>query len=288
MLLTVSHLLRLGSARLCLRDDLQETATQDARQLLQMATGLSRVEMLATPERAVGAEVADRYDALLERRLRAEPVQYLRGSQEFYGREFAVSPAVLIPRPETELIVDTVLRLFADRAWPLRMADVGTGSGVLAVTLALEYPHSMAVGLDVSPEALAVARMNAEALGLGRRMLMGDVRFSESDLLAAVHDESFDVIVSNPPYVPLVDLPTLHAQVREHEPHLALFGGADGHDVLRRLVPQAWARLVPGGWLLLETAGRTPVLDTLLRGWSDVEFVRDLQGIERIAVARRS
>ena len=102
-----------------------------------------------------------------------------------------------------------------------------------------------------------------------------------------MHDESFDLIVSNPPYVPLADAPDLHAQVREHEPHLALFGGEDGHNVLRRLIPQAWERLVPGGWLLLETAGRTPVLDRLMDGWADVRFVRDLQGVERITVARR-
>ena len=270
-----------------MREDLRETAMLDARQLLEAATGVGRVGMLAAPERTLTAAEAERFEALLERRLRAEPVQYLRGSQEFYGRPFLVTPAVLIPRPETELIVSEVLGLFADRHWPLRMADVGTGSGVLAVTLALEYPEATVVGLDVSGEALEVAVRNAEALGLGRRMLGGGVRFLRSDLLASVHDESFDVIVSNPPYVPLADAPDLHAQVREHEPHLALFGGEDGHNVLRRLIPQAWERLVPGGWLLLETAGRTPVLDRLMDGWADVRFVRDLQGVERITVARR-
>jgi release factor glutamine methyltransferase len=270
-----------------LREDLRNTAVQDARQLLEVATGLSRVGMLAAPERLLGGEEMSRYGGLLERRLGAEPVQYLRGSQEFYGRPFAVTPAVLIPRPETELIVDEVLRLFADQQWPLRMADVGTGGGVLAVTLALEYPEATVVGLDISRDALAVAQRNAESLGLGRRMLQGGVRFAESDLLAAVHDESFDVIVSNPPYVPLVDAPSLHAQVREHEPHLALFGGEDGHDVLRRLIPQAWERLVAGGWLLLETGGRTPVLDALLAGWSEVHHLQDLRGVARVTAARR-
>ncbi len=270
-----------------MREDLRDNAALDARQLLEVATGLSRVGMLADPDRLLGAEEVVRYEALLERRLQAEPVQYMRGSQEFYGRQFLVTPDVLIPRPETELIADEVLRLFTDRQWPLRIADVGTGSGVLAVTLALDYTKATVVGLDVSLEALAVARRNAEGLGLGRRMLQGGVRFAESDLLDFVHDESFDVIVSNPPYVPLADAPSLHAQVREHEPHLALFGGADGHDVLRQLIPQAWERLVPGGWLVLETGGRTPVLDTLLSRWSEVRFVRDLQGVERIAMARR-
>ena len=228
-----------------------------------------------------------RFEALLKRRLRAEPVQYLRGSQEFYGRSFAVSPAVLIPRPETELVMETVLELFQDRQWPLRMADVGTGSGVLAVTLALEYPASSVVGLDVSAEALRLAEHNAGALGLERRLLAGGVRFAVSDLLEAVGVDRLDVIVSNPPYVPLVDMDGLHAQVREYEPHLALFGGDDGHDVLRRLVPQAWNRLEPGGWLVLETGGRTALMDDLLKDWAEIRWVQDLQRVERVAVARR-
>lgn len=243
--------------------------------------------MLAAPEHSLTTDEAARFDILLFQRMQAVPIQYLRGSQEFYGRSFAVSPAVLIPRPETELIVDAVLRLFRDRDWPLRLVDVGTGSGVLAVTLALEYPQSSVTAVDLSPNALQVARANATALGLNRRLLDGTVRFLESDLLAAVHDQRFDCIVSNPPYVPQTDAPSLHPQVRDHEPHLALFGGADGHDVLRRLIPEAWNRLVPGGWLLLETAGRTPMLDDLLCHWKEVHFLRDLQGIERIAIARR-
>ena len=119
------------------------------------------------------------------------------------------------------------------------------------------------------------------------RVLGGSVRFTESDLLRAVAGEQFDLIVSNPPYVPLTDRPTLHPQVRDHEPHLALFGGADGHDVLRRLIPEAWDCLAPGGWLLLETGGRSTILEDLLAGWASVDFAKDLQGIERIAIARR-
>ena len=253
--------LRLGAERLALREDLREYAVLDARQLLEMATGVARAGMLAAPERRLTAEEARRFDGLLEQRLRAVPLQYLRGSQEFYGRSFAVSPAVLIPRPETEQIIDRALDLFRDRNWTLRLADVGTGSGVLAVTLALHYPQSSVVALDLSREALRVAQHNAEALGLNDRVLGGSVRFTESDLLRAVAGEQFDLIVSNPPYVPLTDRPTLHPQVRDHEPHLALFGGADGHDVLRRLIPEAWDCLAPGGWLLLETGGRSTILE---------------------------
>ncbi len=279
--------LRLGAERLALREDLREYAVLDARQLLEMATGVARAGMLAAPERRLTAEEARRFDGLLEQRLRAVPLQYLRGSQEFYGRSFAVSPAVLIPRPETEQIIDRALDLFRDRNWTLRLADVGTGSGVLAVTLALHYPQSSVVALDLSREALRVAQHNAEALGLNDRVLGGSVRFTESDLLRAVAGEQFDLIVSNPPYVPLTDRPTLHPQVRDHEPHLALFGGADGHDVLRRLIPEAWDCLAPGGWLLLETGGRSTILEDLLAGWASVDFAKDLQGIERIAIARR-
>ncbi len=286
--MTVTEALRHGSDRLATHEDLRDTAKPDARQLLEIATGLTRVGMLAAPNRELSAKALAKFDGLLERRIAGAPIQYLRGSQEFYGRSFAVSPAVLIPRPETELIVEMSLNLFRERAWPLRIVDVGTGSGVLAVTLALEFPESTVVALDLSTDALKVAQGNAASLGLGHRMLAGTVRFEQSDLLAAAGGERIDLIVSNPPYVPLEDAPELHRQVRDYEPHLALFGGADGHDVLRRLILQAWNCLEPGGWLLLETGGRTAVLDDLLAGWSNVRFLKDLRGIERIAVARRS
>ena len=167
---------------------------------------------------------------------------------------------------------------------PLRIADVGTGSGILAITLSLELPAAEITALDISPAALAVARSNAGALQANPDRL----RFLESDLLEAVaHEPPFDVIVSNPPYIPLADAATLHPQVRDHEPHLALFGGRDGHDVLRRLIPQAWHSLKPGGSLLLETAGRSLALDQLLVPWCNVHYVKDLQQIDRIAVAQR-
>lgn len=279
---TVDDALRFGTMRLSMREDLRENAARDAQQILEIATGLTRVQMLAQPDRPLKEEEAGSFQGMLAQRRHAVPIQHLRGSQEFFGRDFAVSPDVLIPRPETEHVVEEVLRLFPDRRAPLKIADVGTGSGILAVTLALEYPQSLIAALDISPDALAVAQDNAARLGTLSR-----TRILQSDLLAAVEGETFDLIVSNPPYIPLTEKDTLHAQVREYEPHLALFGGADGHDVLRSLIPQAKGALSPGGWLLLETAGRSAIAEELLSGWQQVRWVSDLQGIERIAVAQR-
>ncbi len=278
---TVADALRVGTARLQMRDDLRDNATRDAQQILEIAMGLSRVQMLATPERPLREEEAGSFQGMVAQRRGGVPIQHLRGSQEFFGRSFSVTPDVLIPRPETEGIVEEVLRLCTDRSAPLRIADVGTGSGILAVTLALEYPASVVLALDLSRAALAVARDNASALGAR------NVRFAESDLLAAAGDERFDMIVSNPPYIPLTEAAELHRQVRDHEPHLALFGGEDGLDVIRRLVPQAAAHLRPDGWLLMETAGRSTALDGLFREWN-VHYMKDLQGIERVAAAQHT
>ena len=157
---------------------------------------------------------------------------------------------------------------------------MGTGSGILAITLALEYPRSSVLALDISGPALAMAHINA--VGLNAR----NIRFAHSDLLAAAAGECFDLIVSNPPYIPLSEMAGLHPQVRDHEPHLALFGGEDGLDLYRRLIPRAKLCLYSGSWLLLETAGRSAALDELLQDWRDLHYVNDLQMMERIAAAR--
>lgn len=274
---TVQSALTFGTARLAMSDDLRENAARDAQQILEIATGLTRVQMLAQPDRPLREEEAGSFQGMIAQRRGAVPIQHLRGSQEFFGRDFFVSPDVLIPRPETENVVEEVLRLYPDRNAPLKIADVGTGSGILAVTLALEYPQSSVTALDISTAALREARTNAARLGADR------VVFLESDLMAAVAGQTFDLIVSNPPYIPQHEAPTLHRQVLNHEPHLALFGGEDGLDILRRLIPQAVQHLVPGGWLLLETAGRTAALDDLLKTGKTRHYVADLQGIERIA-----
>lgn len=279
--LTVQSALEWGTEHLERRDDLREHAARDAVQLLEIATGLNRVGMLMRPGQVLSEEEAGSFRGMIAQRRGAVPIQHLRGSQEFFGREFLVSPDVLIPRPETEHLVEEVLRLWPDRSVPLRIADVGTGSGILAVTLALEYKCSSALALDISGPALATAQANAMQLGAR------NVRFAQSDLLAAAANEFFDLIVSNPPYIPLTEAEELHPQVRDHEPHLALFGGADGFDVFRRLIPQASQQLHRDGWLLLETAGRSAALDQLLSDWEHLHSVPDLQGIERVVAAQR-
>ncbi len=281
---TVQDALAFGTARLAMREDLRENAARDAQAILQIASGLTRVQMLAQPDRLLREEEAGAFQGMIAQRRGGVPIQHLRGSQEFFGRDFLVTPDVLIPRPETEHIIEEVLRLCPGRTSPLRFADVGTGSGILAITLALEYPRSTVIALDISPAALDIAKQNAARLGVADR-----VQFLQSDLFEALApQETFDIIVSNPPYIPTVEAGDLHPQVRDHEPHLALFGGEDGLDIMRRLIPQAAQHVTHAGWLLIETAGRTPALDDVLKKIGSVHFVRDLQGIERIVVIQKA
>ena len=211
------------------------------------------------------------YGRYLDERMRGKPTQYITKKQEFYGREFRVSPAVLIPRPETEHLIETVLR----RRKPGLMVDVGTGSGAIAVTLALET-GSPAVATDISAPALAVAVQNA-------RRLQARVDFAETDLLAALADHSAAVVASNPPYVAEGDRETLQREVRDWEPHLALFAADSGLAVYRRLIPEAERVLLPGGLLALELgAGQAEAVAGMLAGWHNLELVNDLQGIPRV------
>ena len=219
---------------------------------------------------------------LVERRCAGEPIQYIIGETEFYGLPFHVTRDVLIPRPETEHLVEKVLSL-AVRFPATRIVDVGTGSGAIAVTLAHKLPQAHITAVDLSARALAVAEGNAKRNGV-------DLRFLEGDLLAPVAEERFDIVVSNPPYVAATDRDTLSVEVREYEPALALFAGDDGLEVFRRLIPAAFAVLVPGGFLLLEIGfGQSPIIAALIAsaGFAQIEFTPDLQGIPRVACARR-
>lgn len=233
--------------------------------------------MFAHPERALSIEEAERFQHLVERRASGEPTQYILGVQEFFERDFEVGPAVLIPRPETELLVEAVLEKAGETA---RVLDVGTGSGCIAVTLACERLGWEVCATDCSESALAVAEQNA-------RRLKARVEFRQGDLVEPFADEAFDVIVSNPPYVAERDRPTLSREVGR-EPETALFAGVDGLDVYRRLIPAAARVLKPGGLLALELGyDSLPGVQTLLEGWDDVETRPDLAGITRIALARR-
>jgi release factor glutamine methyltransferase len=283
--MTLRQALTSAATQLAEDEHLRATATRDAELLLLHVLQISRAALLAYPDREVPSDRQAIYQDLIVRRLRHEPVQYIIGQQEFYGLNFHVTPAVLIPRPETEHLVEAVLKLLPSNQ-PQKIVDVGTGSGAIAVALAVHLPHATITALDISPDALAVAARNARENNVVDR-----IRFLPSDLLGAVStDEAgFDAIVSNPPYIPETDRLSLHPQVRDHEPATALFAGETGLDIYRRLVPQAHNRLKPNGLLALEMGhGQQGALAELLAGWQGVSFVEDLQGIPRVALARRT
>ena len=240
-----------------------------------------RVYFFAHPEQPLREVEWIHYGRYLDERCKGKPTQYITRRQEFFGREFRVTKDVLIPRPETELLVETVLRLRREQG---TVVDVGTGSGCVAISLALESKPAgdrLYVGLDLSAKALRVARGNAEHL-------RADVSFLESNLLTAICDSSIDVVVSNPPYVPLGDWPGMQREVRDWEPHLALFAGASGLAIYERLIPEAWRVLKSGGLLALELGfGLSEAVAELVRGWKRVEILPDLAGIPRVLVCKK-
>jgi release factor glutamine methyltransferase len=259
-------------------------AAADAELLLLHAVHGDRVLLHAHPERLLTDVERIHYGRYLHERLGGQPVQYITGRQEFWGLEIRVTPDVLIPRPETELLVERLTAILdAENAEQPRIADCGTGSGCIALAAASERPKAMAIATDVSAPALAVARGNAARLGL-------NVHFAEADLLTCFADASLDIVVSNPPYVGHAERDLLPREVRDFEPPVALFAGPDGMDVYRRLIPDARRVLRPGGWLLLEVgynqAGNVRAL--LEEGhWTGIETTKDLAGIERVVSARR-
>lgn len=279
MKLQLKHALDEGASRL---SGISQEPRRDAELLLLRIIQRDRAFLLTHPDTAFTPEQAAQYDAWLRRRAAYEPIQYILGEQEFFGLTFAVTPDVLIPRPETEHLVEALLER-VPRDCALRIVDVGTGSGAIAVALAHALPQAQVTALDISEDALAVARRNAEAHQVVDRM-----RFLPSDLLSAVAGERFDAVVSNPPYVAETDRESLELQVRDFEPAVALFAGLSGFDVYERLIPQAHDALEPGGWLLMEMGlGQRNPLKRLLLGWDEVSFVDDLQRIPRVACARR-
>lgn len=260
-----------------------ERARRDAEALLSFATGFTHASLLAHATDELDVARASGFAASIERRHAGEPIQYITGETEFYGLPFHVTRDVLIPRPETEHLVERVIEL-AHRFPAPRIVDVGTGSGAIAVALAHALPHASITTIDLSPGALAVARKNAACCTLAKR-----IRFLEGDLLAPVAGETFDLIVSNPPYVPTADRDTLSVEVRDFEPELALFAGADGLDIYRRLIPAAFAALAPGGSFVCEIGfGQSDPIRAFLAyaGFTNVAFTADLQGIPRVAEGR--
>ena len=272
-----------------------EVSRRDAETLALHVLGRDRAWLLAHPEAEISAANEAEFHRLVQRRAGREPLQYITRAQEFYGLDLHVTPAVLIPRPETEHLVETVLR-WAEKQprAELHVLDVGTGSGAVALALAAHLPHASVTALDISLPALEVARRNAERLGLAER-----VHFVPSDLLGSLGGKiaagfRWDAIASNPPYIALPEAATLSPEVREYEPHRALFAGSDGMDIYHKLIPAAWAALRTGGLLAMEFGfGQRDAMAALFaqqaRGsWLPVSFVADLQGIPRVVEAVRA
>ncbi len=262
----------------------QSLSRLEARMLLAHAAGRPQEWIVAHGADAAGDDTARAFLALAARRAGGEPMAYLVGAREFYSRAFAVSPAVLIPRPETEQLVELALRLLGDRGSP-RLLDLGTGSGILAVTLALERPDAVVVATDASVEALAVARTNAATLGACRI----DFRAGDWWQALAPADAAFDLIVSNPPYIAAAD-PHLDQGDLRFEPRRALTPGAGGDEDIRRIVEGALPRLAPAGWLAIEHGleqGAHCRHLLLASGFAEVRTHRDLEGRERITCGRR-
>jgi release factor glutamine methyltransferase len=246
--------------------------------LLGHAMHVGRAWLYAHPERELSEVEWLHYGRYLHERLQGKPTQYITRKQEFYGREFRVTPDVLIPRPETEHVVEVALRISPK---PRRLLDVGTGSGALAVTLALET-GAEAWATDLSPAALAVAAANAKRLGAA-------VSFVACDLMAAIAAGTMDLVVCNPPYVPAGQREGLQKEVRDWEPHLALFGGESGFELYNRIIQEAPRVLRRGGWLILELGfGCADRVAALLSGWHDLRVDPDLAGIPRVIAARRA
>jgi release factor glutamine methyltransferase len=272
----------------------------NAELLIMFTLDRDRAYLYAHPERELTSDEMQRYDEALTRRATGVPAQYITGHQEFWGLDLIVSPAVLIPRPETEHVIETVLELAKSqieerRAFPpppacpersrrVRIVDVGTGSGAIALALAKELPTAEIHATDISPEALEVARANAD-----RHPLTSRVEFHQADLLEGFSPASFDFVVSNPPYVGESEEDSVQLEVRKFEPRNAVFAGPTGLEVIERLIQQAQTALRPGGWLVFEISGTiAEAVRPLLAGWTDVGLTNDLQGIARVASARKS
>jgi len=254
----------------------------NAELLAMFVLGCDRAYLFAHRERTLTKDEIARYDEALGERARGVPAQYITGHQEFWGLDLIVSPAVLIPRPETEHVIETVLELGRD--WPVqRVVDVGTGSGCIALALAKEFPAAEIHATEISPEALEIARANA-----ARHQLEQRVQFHETDLLEGIEPAAFDYVVSNPPYIGEWEAESVEAQVRRFEPRGALFAGPRGVEVFARLIPQAESVLKPGGWLVMEMghSSRDQVCG-LLHSWAEIRITNDLQGIARVVAARR-
>jgi release factor glutamine methyltransferase len=288
----------------------------NAELLLMFTLGCDRASLYGYPERELTDDEQSRYEEALGLRSKGIPAQYITGHQEFWGMDLIVSPAVLIPRPETEHVIERVLELSASRkhwtggpalngaegtpvppttesslgrlasppARNMRIIDVGSGSGCIALALAKELPDAEIHATDISPEALEIAEANA-----ARHQMTSRIQFHDTDLLKSLPLSYFDFVVSNPPYVGESEVDTVQLEVRKFEPRNAVFAGPTGLEVIERLIPQARETLKPGGWLVVEISGTIAErVIRLLSGWENVDLTNDLQGIPRVVSAKRA
>lgn len=269
-------------------------AQRAAESLMMYTLACDRAYLFAHPERELSGEEIQEYEASCDRRSHGKPLQYITGHQEFRGLDFKVTPDVLIPRPETEHLVEAAVAKALEASQKngdvLRIVDVGTGSGCIAISIAHELAAANIKAeihaVDISDAALRIARENADQLKLSDK-----VEFHASDLLSYFESQNgtFDIVVSNPPYVGRNEADKVQREVREFEPEVAVFGGEEGMDIYKRLIPQAWNALKSNGWLLMEIGYsiEAPVC-ALLDGWNDVQAVPDLLGIPRVVMARKN
>jgi release factor glutamine methyltransferase len=270
-------------------DDLKKRGLSSPRLDVELLLGLvlkmTRVQLIIDADRPLAQEELDRYKALHKRRRAGEPVAYLTGVREFYGRPFRVDARVLVPRPDTEILVETALARTRHVSLSARVLDLCTGSGCVAISLGRERPTTRVLAVDISPGALTLAQENALRLGaVNVGFLLGDL-FAPLGASGRTARARFDLITANPPYIPDEEIPTLQQDVRDFEPKLALAGGPDGLDIVRRIIAEAPAHLEEGGCLAIEVAfGQAPAARDLFegRGFRSIEIARDLGGVERV------
>lgn len=272
-----------------IRQQLPGELAFDGEVLLRHVLNVDRTGLFREPDRLLTDRETDTLAQLLQRRLAGEPVAYLTGSREFMGLDFVVNPAVLIPRPETELLVEYIIKNLSPFSGQPRLIDVGTGSGAIAVSLANYLKHAKVWAVDVSAAALEVARQNA-----ARHQVGDSITFVSSNLLTGLPTHLYgqvDWVAANLPYIPDEDIPGLQQEVAAFEPHLALAGGPDGLDLYRQLLPQVAQTLKPGGHIIMEMGfDQGPALASLLTEniWSDVQIIKDYAALDRFVTAKRN
>ncbi|HWN09816.1 MAG TPA: peptide chain release factor N(5)-glutamine methyltransferase [Pyrinomonadaceae bacterium] len=289
LLMTIAEALLQGTNKLR-KADVAE-ARREAGSLLGCVLGRDRTFIISHAEDEITSDQAEMFARLIEDRAKGKPLQYITGHQEFFNLDFEVTPAVLIPRPETELMVETALRLLPHVEAETLICDVGTGSGCVAITLLHERQNARGLAIDISPAAIEIAKRNAAKHNVSDRL-----EFLISDCFAEVKQEErlFDLIVSNPPYIPASDLEGLQREVRDYEPHLALEAGADGLSIIRRLLADVGVYLKPGGYFLFEIGfDQSDAVEKLIApilsagSWKLLDIYSDLQGIPRTVALQK-